>query len=189
MELYLRRTLVRLDYLFSFYLSADVSEGQLNRFPYMVVYELFDTTIVIYSVFMAKQDPAKKEHYSLMGRKLIRWFITFHRNVWCGKQSLPPMAGFLRNGKCFTLFNLPTNCSNGAKANFLNKCIGVNNDLRFDLRFDKKLHRIFQQYKCATQGCCHENICRAQKNLLKNYRRSQILNWLIYPRYAFKALL
>ena len=45
--------------IYSYY-DKPVREGQLNRFPYIVVYELFDTTIVIYTVFMAKQDPAKK---------------------------------------------------------------------------------------------------------------------------------
>lgn len=42
------------------YYEKPVREGKINRFPYTVVYEVFDTTIVIYSVFMAKQNPAKK---------------------------------------------------------------------------------------------------------------------------------
>jgi plasmid stabilization system protein ParE len=42
------------------YYERPVREGKIRRFPYTVVYELFNTTIVIYSVFMAKQDPAKK---------------------------------------------------------------------------------------------------------------------------------
>jgi toxin ParE1/3/4 len=42
------------------YYEKPVREGKMNRFPYTVVYEVFETTIVIYSVFMAKQDPSKK---------------------------------------------------------------------------------------------------------------------------------
>jgi toxin ParE1/3/4 len=43
----------------SFY-EDNIRQGKVNRFPYVVVYEVFDTTIIIYSVFMAKQDTAKK---------------------------------------------------------------------------------------------------------------------------------
>jgi len=42
------------------YYEKPVREGRVNRFPYMVVYEVIETTIVIYSVFMAMQDPIKK---------------------------------------------------------------------------------------------------------------------------------
>ena len=42
------------------YYEKPVRQGKINRFPYVVVYELFDLTIVIYSVFMNKQDPQKK---------------------------------------------------------------------------------------------------------------------------------
>ena len=42
------------------YYEKPVREGHLKRFPYVVVYEIFENTIVIYSVFMAKQNPAKK---------------------------------------------------------------------------------------------------------------------------------
>ncbi|MGN6265049.1 MAG: hypothetical protein ACTHM5_05225 [Ginsengibacter sp.] len=42
------------------YYENSVRQGRLKRFPYVVVYEIFGPTIVIYSVFMAKQDPAKK---------------------------------------------------------------------------------------------------------------------------------
>ncbi len=42
------------------YFDKPVREGKIKRFPYTVVYEIFDTTIVIYSVFMAKQNPDKK---------------------------------------------------------------------------------------------------------------------------------
>jgi toxin ParE1/3/4 len=43
----------------SFY-EAAIRQGKINRFPYVMVYEVFDTNIIVYSVFMAKQDPAKK---------------------------------------------------------------------------------------------------------------------------------
>ncbi len=44
------------------YYDKPVRQGKINRFPYAVVYEFFDDTgtLVIYSVFMAKQDPVKK---------------------------------------------------------------------------------------------------------------------------------
>jgi hypothetical protein len=32
----------------------------MNRFPYMVVFEIFDESVVVYSIFMTKQDPGKK---------------------------------------------------------------------------------------------------------------------------------
>ena len=44
--------------IYSYY-EKPVREGKINRFPYTVVYEIFETTIVIYSVFMAKQNPEK----------------------------------------------------------------------------------------------------------------------------------
>lgn len=44
---------------FSYY-DKPVREGKINRFPYTVVYEIFGSTIVIYSVFMEKQDLLKK---------------------------------------------------------------------------------------------------------------------------------
>ena len=43
----------------SYYIET-VRQGRLNKFPYTVVYEVFNEIIVIYSVFMGKQDPAKK---------------------------------------------------------------------------------------------------------------------------------
>jgi len=43
----------------SFY-KKPVRQGVLDRFPYTVVYETFDDVIVIYSVFMYRQDPNKK---------------------------------------------------------------------------------------------------------------------------------
>ena len=42
------------------YYEKPIREGKIKRFPYTVVYEIFNTTIVVYSVFMAKQNPAKK---------------------------------------------------------------------------------------------------------------------------------
>ncbi|MBA3829737.1 MAG: type II toxin-antitoxin system RelE/ParE family toxin [Taibaiella sp.] len=52
-------TLLANPYIYSYY-DKPVREGRLNRFPYQVVYEVFDTAIVIYSIFMAKQDPRSK---------------------------------------------------------------------------------------------------------------------------------
>lgn len=43
----------------SFY-DEPVRHGKINRFPYSIVYEVFGETIVIYSVFMEKQNPGKK---------------------------------------------------------------------------------------------------------------------------------
>ena len=42
------------------YYEKPVRQGKVERFPYTVVYEIFDDTIVVYSVFMFKQDPSKK---------------------------------------------------------------------------------------------------------------------------------
>jgi hypothetical protein len=44
------------------YYDKPVRQGKINRFPYVVVYEFFAdiNTVVVYSVFMAKQNPAKK---------------------------------------------------------------------------------------------------------------------------------
>jgi plasmid stabilization system protein ParE len=44
------------------YYDKPVRPGKIDRFPYVVVYEFIDHsgTVVIYSVFMAKQDPTKK---------------------------------------------------------------------------------------------------------------------------------
>ena len=44
------------------YYEKPVRQGGLNRFPYTVVYETFDTTIVVYSVFMYRQNPGKKRN-------------------------------------------------------------------------------------------------------------------------------
>jgi hypothetical protein len=42
------------------YFEKPVREGKLSRFPYTIVYEVIDETIVVYSVFMAKQNPSNK---------------------------------------------------------------------------------------------------------------------------------
>ncbi|MEJ7823354.1 MAG: hypothetical protein WKF85_13610 [Chitinophagaceae bacterium] len=42
------------------YYQRPVRQGKINRFPFTVIYEVFKTRIVIYSVFMSKQDPIKK---------------------------------------------------------------------------------------------------------------------------------
>ncbi len=42
------------------YYEKPVRQVVLKRFPCTVVYEVFDTTIAIYSVFMYRQNPGKK---------------------------------------------------------------------------------------------------------------------------------
>lgn len=44
---------------FSYY-HAPVRQALVKRFPYVVVYEVLKTSIVIYSVFMTSQSPGKK---------------------------------------------------------------------------------------------------------------------------------
>lgn len=44
---------------FSYY-EQPVRQGRLNKFPYVVVFEVVDKKVVVYSVFMAKQDPKRK---------------------------------------------------------------------------------------------------------------------------------
>ncbi|MBX9783644.1 MAG: hypothetical protein K2X48_10155 [Chitinophagaceae bacterium] len=44
---------------FSYY-EKPVRQGVLNRFPYTVVYETFEEVIVVYSVFMYRQNSTKK---------------------------------------------------------------------------------------------------------------------------------
>lgn len=48
--------------IYSFY-DEPVRQGRLRRFPYLVVYEVIDDSIVIYSVFMIKQNPEKKRTF------------------------------------------------------------------------------------------------------------------------------
>ena len=45
--------------IYSYY-QKPVRHGSIERFPYKVVYETFEEVIVIYSVFMYRQDPDKK---------------------------------------------------------------------------------------------------------------------------------
>ena len=42
------------------YYQKPVRSGKIDRFPYVVIYETFDEVIVVYSIFMAKQNPIKK---------------------------------------------------------------------------------------------------------------------------------
>ncbi|MCF8451188.1 MAG: hypothetical protein K9G49_15040 [Taibaiella sp.] len=42
------------------YFIENVRHGFLQKLPYSAVYEVFGNTIVVYSVFMISQDPAKK---------------------------------------------------------------------------------------------------------------------------------
>lgn len=42
------------------YFEKPVRQGALHRFPYVVVYEVFEKEVIIYSVFMKHQDPTKK---------------------------------------------------------------------------------------------------------------------------------
>jgi plasmid stabilization system protein ParE len=53
------KSLLRNPFIYSYY-DKPVREGKISRFPYIVVFEIVEMTIVIYSVFMAKQDPDKK---------------------------------------------------------------------------------------------------------------------------------
>lgn len=47
---------------FSYY-QKPVRQGLLKKFPYQVVYEVFNNDIVVYSVFMAKQTPIRKGRF------------------------------------------------------------------------------------------------------------------------------
>ena len=44
---------------YSFY-EKTLRQGKLTRFPYLVVFEIFDESVVVYSVFMTKQDAGRK---------------------------------------------------------------------------------------------------------------------------------
>ncbi|MES1217636.1 MAG: type II toxin-antitoxin system RelE/ParE family toxin [Bacteroidota bacterium] len=52
-------TLQRNPEIYSYY-EIPVRQGILNRFPYTIIYETIELTIVIYSVFMYRQNPDKK---------------------------------------------------------------------------------------------------------------------------------
>ena len=56
------KSLHRNPHIYSYY-EDPVREGKVNRFPYTVIYEIIETSIVIYSVFMAKQSPDKKRTF------------------------------------------------------------------------------------------------------------------------------
>ncbi|WP_205510841.1 hypothetical protein [Longitalea arenae] len=53
------KSLIRNPFSYSFY-EEPVRQGRLKRFPYTIVFEVFDAKVVIYSVFMIRQDPSKK---------------------------------------------------------------------------------------------------------------------------------
>lgn len=53
------QSLVRNPKAYSYY-KKPVRQGKIARFPYVVVFEVFELTIVVYSVFMSRQDPDKK---------------------------------------------------------------------------------------------------------------------------------
>lgn len=42
------------------YYDKPVREGKMKRFPYTVIYEVVEISIVVYSIFMSRQDPKKK---------------------------------------------------------------------------------------------------------------------------------
>jgi len=51
--------LLKNPFIHSFYLDS-IRQGAIEHFPYVVVYEIFNETIVVYSVFMTKKNPSKK---------------------------------------------------------------------------------------------------------------------------------
>ena|ERR1700761_6100272 len=42
------------------YYNKSTRQGKIDRFPYVVVFEIFDQSIFVFSVFMTKQNPGKK---------------------------------------------------------------------------------------------------------------------------------
>ena len=42
------------------YYHKDIRHGALSKFPYTVVYQVIENSVIVYSVFMDKQNPAKK---------------------------------------------------------------------------------------------------------------------------------
>jgi plasmid stabilization system protein ParE len=52
-------SLVQNPFTHSFY-SEPIRQGKIRRFPYVVVYDVFDNKIVIFSVFMTRQSPENK---------------------------------------------------------------------------------------------------------------------------------
>ncbi len=53
------KSLLRNPNSYSYY-DNPVREGKIPRFPYTVVFEVIDTSIVVYSVFMTSRDPSSK---------------------------------------------------------------------------------------------------------------------------------
>lgn len=47
-------------FVHSFY-SGNIRQGIVGKFPYVVVYEIWDRTIVVYSVFITSRDPEQKK--------------------------------------------------------------------------------------------------------------------------------
>lgn len=45
------------------YYDEPVRQGKMSRFPYVIVYEVFDKKLIVYSVFMARQNPDKKRTF------------------------------------------------------------------------------------------------------------------------------
>lgn len=46
-------------FIFSF-ANRSIRQAKLHRFPYDVVYEVHNNSVIVYSIFMAKQNPNKK---------------------------------------------------------------------------------------------------------------------------------
>lgn len=46
-------------FIYSYYYKP-VRQGKINKFPYIVIYEVFGELIVVYSVFMARRNPSRK---------------------------------------------------------------------------------------------------------------------------------
>ena len=42
------------------YYDKPIRQGKIDRFPYIVVFEIIDQVVAVYSVFMTKQDPTKR---------------------------------------------------------------------------------------------------------------------------------
>jgi hypothetical protein len=42
------------------YYDKPIRQGKIDRFPYVVVFEIIDQVVAVYSVFMTKQDPTKR---------------------------------------------------------------------------------------------------------------------------------
>ena len=55
----LYNSLLRNPHAYAYY-EEPVRQERIKRFPYTVVYEIFDSLIVVYCVFMIRQDPSKK---------------------------------------------------------------------------------------------------------------------------------